>query len=259
MTEEQFEEGYFTFKQFRVKQKESAMKVGTDAVLLGSWMTLPTNTVSRLLDIGTGTGVISLLVAQRLSLIQENFDILAVEPDLPSFREAVFNFTESSWNERICAVNDTFQHWAVGICADSFDCIFSNPPYFVNSLPAPDHRRSSARHADMLPFDEITRHSIRLLKPGGTLSVILPPEESRTFSKSARGCFYDDKTLVPSRICHVHPSPGKPVKRCIMEFICKKNHPVNSPLPEAEVLILQDGFSLRSAQYSDLTKMFYVR
>lgn len=258
MTEEQFEEGYFTFKEFRVKQKESAMKVGTDAVLLGCWMNLPVNSSPKLLDIGTGTGVISLLVAQRLSLTIPEFDILAVEPDLPSFREAVENFSESKWKDRFSPVHDTFQHLADNCPAESFDCILSNPPYFVNSLPAPDSRRSTARHTDTLSFDEITRHSVRLLKPGGTLCVILPPEESRLFAKSARGSFCNDKFLVLSRICHVHTSPGKPVKRCITEFTCTLNRPINHSTPQAEILILQDGSS-RTAQYSDLTKMFYVK
>jgi len=258
MKEEQFEEGYFTFKQFRIHQQQSAMKVGTDAVLLGSWMSLPSTPSAQLLDIGTGTGVISLFAAQRLSNIGKQYRITAVEPDTPSCGEAAENFAASRWGNCLQAVNASLQEYAAHIAEGCMDMIFSNPPYFIDSLKAPDLRRSTARHTDTLPFGEMVEICGRLLKNGGTLAVILPPEEGRRFLTLARGFSLEDRHFTLSRLCHVRGSESKPVKRWMMEFLWAAGGCITSPEPIPEFLTLQEGSS-RSAQYSRLTADFYVR
>jgi len=234
------------------------MKVGTDAVLLGSWMSLPSTPSARLLDIGAGTGVISLFAAQRLSDTGKPFLITAVEPDAPSCEEAAENFAASRWDHCLQAVNASLQEYAAHIAAGCMDMIFSNPPYFIDSLKAPDHRRSTARHTDTLPFGEMVGICGRLLKDGGSLAVILPPEEGRRFLTLAKGFSLENRHFTLARLCQVRSSERKPVKRWIMEFLWSAGGCITTPEPTPELLTLQEGSS-RSAQYARLTADFYVR
>jgi len=259
MTEKDFQQGYFTFRHFRVRQQESAMKVGTDAVLLGSWMTLPSSTApTRLLDIGTGCGVISLFAAQRLSRISSDFHITGVDSDLASAGEAALNFSESPWNSSLTAFGISLQKFAESFGEGVFDSIFSNPPYFNDSLKAPDPRRSTARHTETLPFGVLMETSGRLLKNGGILSVILPPNEGKHFCYMAGGYEQNGKRFTLSRLCRIYPSAHKPLKRLLMEFTWSEGQLLNAPPPDGEDLILQEG-SQRSAAYRLLTEDFYVK
>lgn len=259
MTEKDFQEGYFTFRHFRVRQQESVMKVGTDAVLLGSWMTLPSSVApTRLLDIGTGSGVISLFAAQRLSRISSDFHITGIDSDLPSAREAALNFSESPWNSSLTACGISLQQFAESSGEGVFDSIFSNPPFFNDSLKAPDPRRSTARHTDTLPFGTLLEICGKLLKNGGILSVILPPDEGELFRFMARGYEYDGKRFSLSRLCRIYSSVHKPLKRLLMEFRWSDGQLLNTPPPDGENLILLEG-SQRSAGYRQLTEDFYVK
>ncbi len=259
MTEQDFQEGYFTFRRFRVRQTDSSMKVGTDAVLLGSWMSLPSSEKTpELLDIGTGCGVISLFAAQRLSSACDDFHITGIDSDPSSAREAALNFAESPWAPFLNSIDLSLRQYTSTSEEGVFDSIFSNPPYFINSLKAPDLRRSSARHTDSLPFSELIECSGRLLKNGGVLSVILPPDEGKQFCSIARAHERSGGRFTLSRLCRVYPSAGKPLKRLMMEFIWSSGQSLNTPVPAGEDLILQEG-TLRTPEYKLLTEDFYVK
>jgi len=198
---------YFSFKRFTVRQPRSAMKVGTDGVVLGAWFDVG-ETAARILDVGTGTGLIALMAAQRNPAAR----IDAVEIDVPSCRDAEENFAASPWGDRMRLFGEPF----AAFCArteEGYDRIVSNPPYFVRSLRSPDGARTAARHADSLPYEELLDGVRRLLVPEGCLSVILPCDAAQTFTLAAL-CV----GLYRSRTLYVHPVPGAEPKRVCMEF-----------------------------------------
>lgn len=158
----------FTFKRFSVSQMRSAMKVGTDGVLLGAWAHF-TPEHRRILDVGTGTGLIALMAAQRTEAW--GAEVVAVEIDAPSAEDARENFARSEWDERLSLVECAVQEFCP---EEKFDHIISNPPYFVDSLLSPDVSRTAARHTTSLSFDELALASARLLNPEGVLSLVLP-------------------------------------------------------------------------------------
>ena len=158
----------FTFKQFHIDHSRCAMKVGTDGVLLGAWARV--DGTRRILDIGTGTGVIALQMAQRNSEAQ----IFAVEIDETASCRARANFDMSPWAERLeveCCAAQEFNH------TEKFDLIISNPPYFVDSLLPPDAKRSTARHTHDLSFEALDEAVSRLLAENGRFAMILPVAE----------------------------------------------------------------------------------
>ena len=205
----------FKFKKFSVQHTLSTMKVGTDAVVLGSWIEL-TQERLRCLEIGCGCGVISLIMAQRLTQYFEDqqytaFKIDAIDIDAPSVEEASRNFVASPWASKLSALRSSFQHYS----AEKYDLIFSNPPFFVNSLNAPEQRRNNARHSTELSHQELIDHSIRLLQPNGKLCLILPFEEGQNIITKARFT----KQLQLLRICKLYTSTRKPPKRLLLEFL----------------------------------------
>lgn len=217
------------------------MKVNTDGVLLGAWLSVPrlpaaeseTNTnpviVSqklKTLDLGTGTGVIALIIAQRLAALNPvhfqhqdtvtahpPVEILGIDPDEPSAAEAGFNFAASPWSKYLKADSLSFSELVAKEKRGAFSLIATNPPYFNNSLKAPCPRRSSARHTDDLPFDTIISGSCELLCEGGVLSVILPFEEGMQFALTAK-----ESSLALVRMCKVETVRGGKVKRVMLEF-----------------------------------------
>jgi tRNA1Val (adenine37-N6)-methyltransferase len=234
---------YFKFKQFTIYQDGSAMKVGTDGVLLGAWANM--TGAKRVLDIGTGTGLIAIMLAQRTTN-----DVLvdAVEIDASAYQQAVDNFGNCPWNSRMNAINASFQEF----CADNtevYDCIVSNPPYFMNGLNAKGDARTQARKADSLPFEDLLQGSRKLLSQYGRLSVILPIEEGEYFERLAR---LEGFSL--SRKISVLPNPGKPAKRYLLEFT------MQDATPEYAELTVENGQRhVYSQQYIDLTKEFYLK
>ena len=165
--------GYFRFKQFTVYQEDVSMRVNTDGVLLGAWCGMPVSGGAKVLDIGTGTGVIALMAAQRMSENFSDFEIGAIEPDRQTCLQALLNFKASPWNKNLKVFMTDFQQFAL-CCQDRYDVIVSNPPYFVNSLKNPLLPRRLARHTDNLPYEDIITGAEKILSPGGRLSVILP-------------------------------------------------------------------------------------
>lgn len=205
--------GDFKFKRFTVRNEISAMKVNTDGVLLGGTLTLlPSD--RYLLDVGTGTGTIALMAAQRLSCLtdtsSDRFKIYAIDSDIPSAEEAAFNFRTSPWSSHLTALPCPLENYAPEA---SFDLIFSNPPYFESSLKAPDLRRRSARHAGTMSYREILNFANRHLSPSGRLSLILPAECERELLRNAGSV-----GLHPFRILYVGTVPGKSFSRIIAEF-----------------------------------------
>ena len=231
----------FRFKQFEVSQEKSALKVGTDAVVLGAMMTLPETDNSILLDIGTGTGVIALMAAQRLSGTA-GYHITAIDIDGPSALEAADNFAASHWNGHLEAVHSSLQNFSTD---HFYDAIFSNPPFYDDSLRNPDCREAAARHTGSLSYNDILTFAASHLD-SGTLSLILPAEEEIRLRRTAASF-----GLLPFRIVRIRTTGGKKPRRILAEF--RKN---GGPLSEEEIT-LQNG-SARAEAYARLTADFYL-
>ena len=234
---------YFEFKQFRINQEGSAMKVGTDGVLLGAWADV--KDAMRILDVGTGTGLIAIMMAQRSD---ENVSIDAVEIDTSSYQQAVDNFQACRWKSRIQAYHMSFQDFCDREHG-KYDAIVSNPPYFMNGLKAKGESRTQARKADHLPFEDLLVGAKHLLNDSGKLSVILPVEEGEYFERLARlNEFYLKRKV------SVLPNPGKAAKRYMFEFSLEKYE------PEYSELIVENGKRhVYSPEYISLTKDFYLK
>ena len=243
--------GEFRFKQFTVRNEASAMKVNTDGVLLGGALTLlPSDRC--LLDVGTGTGTIALMVAQRLcgmlniSQIKKGiFNIQAIDSDIPSVTEAALNFNVSPWRENLAASHCPLENYEPGL---AFDLIFSNPPFFESSLKAPDPRRRSARHTGTLSYREILAFASRHLSPSGRVSLILPTDCERELLMNAAAL-----GLHPFRILQVGTVPGKPFSRIIAEFsrLCP-------PAPVREEMFIHSSTGGYSDAYHTLLKDFLI-
>ncbi len=218
------------------------MKVGTDGVLLGAWARLAENH-RRILDIGTGTGLIALMAAQRTEAW--GAEIVGVEIDPSAAEDAKENVARSEWNERVEIVRTSIQDY---LPEDNFDHIISNPPYFVSSLLSPDAARTTARHTTSLSFDELATAASRLLAPEGVLSVVLPYDAASdmTLAAARKGLFLTRRTDVSSK------TGGKPL-RSLLEY-------GHRPLPTAVdnlTIHLPDGDY--TPEYRELTREFYLK
>lgn len=230
--------GVFQFRKFNVRNSASALKVGTDAVLLGAAMTI-SETDRKMLDIGTGTGVIALMAAQR----SEGAQIDAVEIDAPSAEEAGFNFEASPWAERLAVHAVPLQEY---LPSSDYDLIFSNPPFYDLSLKNPDARLSNARHTESLSYREIIAFAAEHLNAQGRLSLILPSETQTVLCRTAASF-----GLYPFRIIHIRTSANKQPRRMIAEFSRVREE------VRYEELTLQNGPD-RTPEYNSLTKEFYL-
>lgn len=233
---------YFQFKQFRIEQHRSAMKVGMDGVLIGAWADV--SNALNILDVGAGTGLVALMMAQRRSLAA----VTAIEIDSEAFDECLLNVEHSPWADRIKVKLSAFQEFAKN-SNQQYDLIISNPPYFTNSLKAPDSSRSQARHSDSLSLEELIAGIARLLSPQGKAALILPAENFSALEKIVR---LNDLFL--SRICQVKPNPQKPVFRVMAEItpaacICKAE----------ELLIEYETHFDYTPEYRALTRDFYLK
>ena len=226
----------FKFKKFAVNQDQCGMKVGTDGVLLGAWA----RGGNRVLDIGTGTGVIALMLAQRFPEAK----ITAIDIAEEACRQAKENVSASSFAHQVQVEQTSLQEFE---SAERFDCIVSNPPFFVNSLPNPDVARSMARHTATLPYRVLFARVKRLLTPLGCFSAIIPAD--------CQSQFVAEATLMGfslSRVCGVKTVDRKPVKRYLLEFqqaYCAERE-------EETVCLMQQGE--RSEWYQCLTEDFYL-
>lgn len=236
----------FLFRRFEVYHDRCAMKVGTDGVLLGAWAgqtVLQQAAVPHsILDIGTGSGLVALMLAQQFPACA----IRAIDIEPSAVEQAAFNFSHSPWTERIKSEQATLQTYN---STESFDLVVSNPPYFENSLKNPDKGRELARHTDSLPYADLVTHTARLLSPEGMAVYILPAEaETSILSLTAAA------GLSPVRLTRVHSKEGKPAKRILVAFRF-----LPTPMPVLpEVFYIEGDGTPRSHAYADLTREFYL-
>lgn len=233
----------FQFKQFYVAHNRCAMKVGTDGVLLGAWCPLPSNTSMRILDIGTGSGLIALMLAQRSTL--SKIDAIDIDPD--AIRQANENFDASPWADRISGKLIRLQEMTT---APLYDVIVSNPPYFVNSLKNPNEGRQTARHTDTLSYADLISFGNILLKESGLIALILPFEAKDEIMKLA-----EKNHLQTTRITNVYSRPGKPAKRILLTL--EKQTKIAKTLI-CEDFYIESNTGPRSKEYAELTKDFYL-
>jgi tRNA1Val (adenine37-N6)-methyltransferase len=234
---------YFQFKQFTIYQDGSAMKVGTDGVLLGAWVDV--ENAQRILDVGTGTGLIAIMMAQRSKQLVQ---VDAVEIDHSSYEQANKNFEASKWSNQLHAIHSPFQEFCENT-DKKYDRIVSNPPYFVNSMKAKGEARTQARHTDCLPFEELLQGSKKLLNSEGTLSVVLPVNEGEYFEQQARFLGFYLKRKI-----EVLPNPSKAPKRYLLEFSLEECKPYCGNLT------IENGQRhLYTEEYKSLTKDFYLK
>jgi len=232
----------FKFKKFELQQDRCAMKVGTDGVLLGAWVSLK-NQPESILDIGAGTGIISLMLAQR----SEAGLIDALEIDEDAYEQCTENFEASPWGDRLFCYHASFQEFVTEI-EESYDLVVSNPPFFTESPNAKGAARNQARFADALPFEHLVIGAAHLLSDQGILATILPAKEEIPFTTLA-----ESQGLFPKRICRVQGTPNSPVKRVLMEFSFDEI-PV-----ESETLIIETTRHNYTDHYRTLVKDFYLK
>ena len=244
--------GVFRFKRFEVVNERSAMKVNTDGVLLGAAMTIKPSD-RRLLDIGTGTGTIALMAAQRFLDFARNdsrdFVINAIDIDAISAEEAAINFSNSPWAEHLQAHRASLDEYAASLGEDeTFDLIFSNPPYFDDSLNAPEQRRNNARHTSTgLSYREILDFAAGSLSDHGRVAMVLPSDVEAPLCRHARM-----NGLHLFRILRIRTVERKQPSRIIAEFSRTR-----CESPEDEILTIQKE-GRYSHEYLALTHGFYL-
>ena len=229
----------FQFKQFTIQQNQSAMKVGTDSIVLGSWIALADE--NSLLDIGTGTGILAMMLAQRSAA--QTID--AVEISAIAFEEAVNNFENSPWADRLFCYHSSIQDFSKEI-DDPYDLIVANPPYFEPSNFTDDSHRGIARQTFELSHLELLQVTNKLLGENGTAAFVIPYEIETYFLKLARGL-----SLFPFRILHTKDTEKSDYKRSFIQF--KKQ----LTTCEIDSLVLKNIDKSYSDAFIALTKEFY--
>ena len=240
----------FRFKRFDVINERSAMKVNTDGVLLGALMTIEPSD-RRILDIGTGTGTIALMAAQRLSDCMESMhqvSIDAIDIDHLSATEAAANFRNSPWGDSLRAHHASLDEFTASVQGQEFDLIFSNPPYFDNALNAPEQRRNAARHTSTgLSYREILDFSSSCLTENGRVAMVLPADTEHDLTRHARM-----SGLHLHKITRIRTVPRKAPSRIVAEF--SRQLPTS---PADTILTIQDGGQY-TQEYLDLMHEFYL-
>ncbi|WP_400071894.1 tRNA1(Val) (adenine(37)-N6)-methyltransferase [Zobellia russellii] len=232
----------FKFKQFNINQDQCAMKVGTDGVLLGAWASIENNPES-ILDIGAGTGVIALMLAQRG--LADTID--ALEIDEGAYEQCVSNFEMSDWGDRLfcyhAGLDEFVKEWE-----DPYDLIVSNPPFYAEDVSSGNASRDKARQNQSLPFDELLEGVSKLMAKQGAFATIIPFKEENAFLKMAAGY-----GLYPNRITHVKGSSTAKIKRSLLQFGFEK------VAPETNELTIETSRHEYTNEYIALTKDFYLK
>lgn len=232
--------GDFHFKKFSISHDRSTHKIGTDGVLLGAWVNV--DDAKTILDIGTGSGVIALMLAQRTS---PEVKIDAVELQEGDVTQAVENVNKSPWAEKIRIIHSSIQAFDPG---RQYNLIVSNPPYFVNSWLPPDENRSKARHSHDLTFRELLNAVVRLLNPTGRFAVVLPFTEGNEFIRLAEALEFH---LI--RKMTFQARKNKPIERLLVEF-----SRVAGELKSEELLLYKINDEWTDG-YKALTRDFYLK
>ena len=233
----------FQFKQFSLEQDRCAMKVGTDGVLLGAWTSIENNPIS-ILDIGSGTGVIALMLAQRSNAEQ----IDALEIDEEAYEQSVDNFENSPWSDRLFCFHAGLDEF-VEEPEDEYDLIISNPPFYTDDYRSDNEQRDLARFADAIPFEDLIEAADLLLSENGIFAVIIPFKEEENFLALAK-----EYELYPLKITHVKGTPTTEIKRSLLAF--SRNESVNFPIDE---LIIETSRHQYTAEYIAMTRDFYLK
>lgn len=232
---------YFEFKQFNIQQDKCAMKVGTDGVLLGAWVAI--ESCNTILDVGTGTGLIALMLAQR-----SNAKIDAIDIDREAITQASGNILSSVFANQIQVYHTPFEEFVMR-AEHTYDLIVSNPPYFVKSLKSPDIKKNLARHTDTLPLSLLLSKSKSLLTPNGRIAVILPFQRQKELLEIVM-----ENNLYIIRKTEVIPTPNALPKRLLVELS------VNVPTScVSDSLVIEENRHQYSTDYIKLTKDFYLK
>lgn len=234
----------FYFKQFVILQDKCAMKVGTDGILLGAWANISDN--SQILDIGTGTGLLALMMAQRSPL--SNIDAVEIEEE--AYGQAKENIEKSPWCDRINIFHAPIQDFANN-CSKQYDLIISNPPFFEKASKSSQKSRNLARHSDSLSQTDILQMASLLLKPTGHLAVIYPTDLADNFLNKAK-----DFHLFCDRKTYVRPTPKTDIKRILLEL----SSTLSSIQGETQetILVVEERKHIYTQDYINLAKDFYL-
>src|SRR5690606_5683423 len=204
-------------KQFDVEQDRCAMKIGTDAVLLGAWTPIEHNPFS-ILDIGAGTGVLSLMLAQRSYAVSIAIGMIdAIEIDDNAYEQCVENFENSPWSDRLFCYHAALEEFTEEI-EDQYDLIISNPPFYSDDYKSENEQRDLARFNDAMPFEHLLESASKLLSKDGIFSVIIPFKEEKQFLTLAASF-----GLFPQKILHIKGTPETDIKRSLIAFSFQKN------------------------------------
>lgn len=233
---------YFSFKKFTVFHDKCAMKVGTDGVLLGAWTQIRKD--NKALDIGTGTGLIALMLSQRS---ESRLSIDAIDIDESAVLQAKENVERANFEDSIRCIHSSLQNFA-SACKMQYDLIVSNPPYFISSLHSPLGQRTLARHTDSLPMIDFMRISAQLLSSNGHLSLIYPCNEKDLLIELAA-----NEGLFVSRVTQVYPMPHLPVKRVLLEFSKTKKS------VEVDDLVIEKERHIYTVEFTNLVRDFYLK
>jgi len=232
----------FKFKQFHVLQNHCAMKVGTDAVLLGCWTNIQPH-LHSVLDIGAGTGILALMLAQRCDAPQVD----ALEIDNKAYEQCVTNFENSPWNNRLFCYHASLQEYTAEI-DEKYDLIIANPPFHSEEYKSKEVQRDLARSADALPFRHLVESVSVLLSEQGRFSVVIPFSQEKDFIVLAT-----KERLFPAQILRVQGSPSSKIVRSLIEFSFVKTEVI------IEKLIIETSRHQYTQEYIDLTKDFYLK
>ena len=233
----------FHFKEFSVLQDKAAMKIGTDAVLLGAWCPVNNNPFS-VLDIGAGTGILSLMLAQRTNAQQ----IDSLEIDDEAYQQCVENFENSKWNDRLFCYHAGLDEF-IDEPEDTYDIIISNPPFYSENYKTQNSQRDLARFKDALPFEDLVKAADLLLSENGIFAVIIPYKEEEKFINLCAKA-----ELYPIKITRVKGTPTTEIKRSLLAF---KRFELSTL--EVEELIIETSRHKYTNQYINLTKDFYLK
>lgn len=235
----------FQFKQFSIQQDKCAMKVGTDGVLLGAWAPVDNNPES-ILDIGAGTGVIALMLAQRSNAEQ----IDAIEIDDEAYEQCVDNFENSPWGDRLFCYHAGLDEFTDEIEDEEYDLIVSNPPFYTDEYTSGNEQRDTARFEAAMPFEELAEAASLLLNSDkGVFCIILPNKEETAFIEIA-----NTYELYPFKITRVKGTPQTEIKRTLLAF--KKEVTQN---PVIDELTIETARHIYTPEYIALTKDFYLK
>lgn len=232
----------FKFKQFSINQDRCAMKVGTDAVLLGSWTPLKQN-IQNILDIGAGTGIIALMLAQRSGA--KSIDAIEIEDN--AYIQCIENFENSPWSDRLFCYHASLLEFSEEF-EDEYDLIVSNPPFYSADFKSEDARRDLARFYDALPFEHLVKGVSKLLSKQGIFSIIIPYQEEENFKILA-----SKHNLFPIEILHIRGNPESEIKRSLMAFSFDQKH------TKYEDIVIETSRHQYTTDYINLTKDFYLK